>query len=227
MATAVSVANPLHQAFGATKKIWAPNSDIGAAVVHGLAPRSRSGATRLRDLGIWAPLIDPQQVEPASVAPRSSGRRPATYPSPNCRSTLVVLRWLEGLHRRAGAGSGSGSSFIGVSSAHPWCPETLGWTRTRSGLPIGSFGQQVPSRVDGLTHATGAAHADTSDGERASRIRAASAASITTDASFDAVSSVSDASSAPISGGRTSLVTGCFQRVTTTVFITRAHVDHL
>jgi hypothetical protein len=42
--------------------------------------------TRPRDLGIWAPLIEPQQVEPASVAPRSSELPLATEPTPNCRT---------------------------------------------------------------------------------------------------------------------------------------------
>jgi hypothetical protein len=52
--------------------------------------------------------------------------------------------------------------------------------------------------------------------------RAAKAALMTADASFDGVNSVSDARWAPISGGRCSLVTGCFQGCTTTIFVTEA-----
>jgi hypothetical protein len=68
------------RAFGATDPIWAPNSDIKALEFVGWHPDLATEHTRRRNLGIWAPLIEPQQVELASVAPRSSNRPRATFP---------------------------------------------------------------------------------------------------------------------------------------------------
>ena len=63
------------------------------------------GAERTRpgDLGVWAPLIDPQQVEPGERGTQIFGPFASDLPRGNDRSALVVVSASRLLRCRAGA----------------------------------------------------------------------------------------------------------------------------